>query len=454
MMSWYSQAKTFFREVRATKAQKEEKIQKEDLDFVSSSSEAQLLDVPEGASFLVMLALLCSAGIIAWSVMMKIDEVAKAQGKVIPSKQVQVIQNLEGGIIKKINAIEGQNVNKGDVLMVIDDVYAKSNVDANVKAYNQLLARLVSLNALIQGKRVLNFPDELKPYITLMSNTREWFNSTGETILSKVKGLEYVIDQRKKALDAVKSDIGNEKRNYELMMQQLTMNKPLLKSGAISKMEFLKIKQQVNEAKSKYDAAKLAEPKAKAKLSEAIQKRESFLKESKESFEKERSEVLAKLKDMQEKGVSLQAKLSHSIVKSPVVGTVKKINFNTIGGVIRPGMDIMEIVPTDNELLIEVHIKPKDIGFITKGQKAKVKITAFDYSTYGGLDGKVEFLSADTITDKKGRSFYLARIRTKTNYIIDKKGKKHMIIPGMKSEVDIILDQKSILTYILKPMLK
>ena len=139
---------------------------------------------------------------------------------------------------------------------------------------------------------------------------------------------------------------------------------------------------------------------------------------------------------------------------SPVVGTVKKINITTIGGVVRPGMDILEIVPTDDKLIIEVKIKPKDIGFISKNQEAIVKVTAFDYSTYGGLEGKVEFISADTITDKKGNSYYLARVRTNSNILTDKNNKKHAIIPGMKTEVRIILDKKNILTYILKPMLK
>jgi len=157
---------------------------------------------------------------------------------------------------------------------------------------------------------------------------------------------------------------------------------------------------------------------------------------------------------MQSKGVSLKAKVSHSKVVSPVVGTVKKINFNTVGGVIRPGMDIMEIIPTDDKLLIEVKVKPKDIGFILVGLKAKVKLTAFDFSTYGGLDGEVIFVSADTITDKKGISYFLVRVKTKTNYITDKKGVEHIIIPGMQAETNIVVDNKSIFAYILKPMLK
>jgi len=457
-MGWFSQAGAFFAEVRASKAREKEETQEqistEDLEYVSSASEARLLDTPQGASLLIMLAVLTTIGIIIWSVIMKVDEVAKAQGKVIPSKQVQVIQTLEGGIVKEINVIEGQTVKKGDVLLVIDDVYAKSDVTENVNSYNGLLARFVALNTMIKGKRVLNFPDELKIHIEIMSQERERFNAEWDEQMTKIKELEFVIDQRKKEYDSAVSESKSQAANYTFIKQELALNAPLVKSGAISKVDFLHIKQKVSEADAKAEQAKNNVPKMQASLNEAMQKRESYIKQTKQELEKERNEIKSKLDMMQSKGVSLQAKLSHSIVKSPVNGTVKKINFNTIGGVIRPGMEVMQIVPSDDQLLIEVKIKPKDIGFIVVGQKAKVKVTAFDFSAYGGLEGKVKFISADTITDKKGNSFYLARIRTKSNIIIDKKKREHTIIPGMKTEVDIVLDQKSILVYILKPMLK
>ena len=455
-MSWLSQARIFIQEVKATrmKEAEEESVSKEDMEFVSSASEARLLDVPQGASFLISLALICTVGIVVWALLMKVDEVAKAQGKVIPSKQVQVIQNLEGGIVKTINVIEGQNVKKGDILVVIDDVYAKSDVNENVNSYNALLARLVALNTIIKGKRVLNFPEELQTHIEIMSQERERFNEEWHQGMTKIKELEFSIDQRKKEYDSALNEEQTQKSNYEFAKEELDLNEPLVKSGAISKVEYLHIKQKVNEARSKSNQAKNGVPKAQAALNESMQKRESYIHEAKVMFEKERNEIQGKLNAMHSKGISLQAKLSHSVVKSPVIGTVKKINFNTVGGVIRPGMDIMEIVPTDNELLVEVKVKPKDIGFIEVGQKAKVKVTAFDYSTYGGLEGTVDFITADTITDKKGNSFYLARIRTKSNIIVDKKDKEHTIIPGMKTEVDIILDKKNILTNILKPMLK
>jgi len=455
-MSWIEQAKLFFAEVKVIKAteKKKESILLEDMEFISSASEARLLAVPQGASFLIVLAVVCTIAIIIWSIIMKVDEVAKAQGKVIPSRQVQKIQTLEGGIVQMIKVVEGQTVQKGEVLVVIDNVYAKSDVDENTNTYNSLLARFVSLTAGLNGKRMVKFPDELKPYINIISQARRQFHADWDEVIAHVKELEFAIEQKSKELDSARDEKKSQTQNYKLAKEELILNEPLRKSGAISKVDYLHIKQKVNDAKSKLNKAKRAVPKTRSALNEAMQKRESYIKEMTAKFQKERNEIQTKLNAMQSKGISLQAKLSHSIVKSPVTGTVKKINFNTIGGVIRPGMEIMQIVPSDDKLLIEVKVKPKDIGFIVLGQKAKVKITAFDYSTYGGLEGKVKFISADTITDNKGNSFYLARILTDSNIIVDKKGKEHTIIPGMKTEVDIILDKKSILTYILKPMLK
>lgn len=456
-MGWFSQAKIFFKEVGATRASKndeEEKVTKDDLEFVSSASEARLLTTSSGASFLIFLVFLLLAALITWSVVMQVDEVVKAKGKVIPSKQVQVIQSLEGGIINEIKVVEGQSVEAGEELIRINAVSATSDLNDNVKQYNMLLARLVALNAHIDGKIILNFPDELKPFEDIKSRTRERFNSETSQGIAKIKELEFAKKQKRKELDAAKSALRIAKDDYDLAKEEFSLNEKAWKQLVIPKVKYIEAKHQANTSKAKYTQAKHDVPKAEAALHEAIEKRKSFISEALGVFEKERSEIKSKLDTMQSKGVSLKAKVDHSKVISPVVGTVKKINFNTVGGVIRPGMDIMEIIPTDDKLLIEVKVKPKDIGFILVGLKAKVKLTAFDFATYGGLDGKVIFVSADTITDKKGISYFLVRVKTDKNYIVDKKGVKHTIIPGMQAETDIVVDNKSIMAYLLKPMLK
>jgi len=457
-MSWIDQAKLFFKEVKETKAReennKDEKVIKEDLEFVSSASEARLLAAPTGASFLIVLTSILLFALLVWSIVMPVDEVVKAQGKVIPSKQVQVIQSLEGGIIEEIKVLEGQNVKKGEELIIINDVSAASDLSDNAKQYNMLLARLVALNTLIDGKRILNFPKELEPFLDIMTQARERFNSEWKEGMSKVVEIEDTINQRKSDLDAARNDLKIAKNDYELATEELSLNKKAFKDEIIPKVTYIQSQHDANSKTSKYKQSKSAVVKAKSALHEAMQKRESFIQESVSKYQQERSLIKSKLNTMQSRGVSLKAKVSHSKVVSPVIGTVKKINFNTIGGVIRPGMDIMEIIPTDDKLILEVKVKPKDIGFIHTDLKAKVKLTAFDFSTYGGLEGKVIFVSADTITDKKGISYFLVRVKTEKNFIVDKKGKKHTIRPGMQAETDIVVDSKSIMAYILKPMLK
>jgi len=440
--------------VRQKNNENNEKIMKEDLEFVSSASEARLLAAPTGASFLIFLTFIFMAVLLAWSIVMPVDEVVKAKGKVIPSKQVQVIQNLEGGIIKEIKVLEGQSVQKGQELILISDVSAASDLSDNKNSYNRLLARLVALNAGLDGKRFVKFPQELTPYIEITSQARKQFSANWKELVSKVEELEYAIDKNKKEYDSARSKLKIAKDDYTLAKEELSLNQKAYNQKIIAKVTYIKSKHEANSAKSKYSEAKHDVPKAKASLSEAMSKKNSYMAEQRSRFERERNEVKQKLDTIQSKGVSLKVKVSHSKVVSPVVGTVKKINFNTVGGVIRPGMDIMEIIPTDDKLLIEVQVKPKDIGFILVGLKAKVKLTAFDFSTYGGLDGEVIFVSADTITDEKGKSYFLVRVKTKTNFITDKKGIEHTIIPGMQAETDIVVDKKSIFAYILKPMLR
>ncbi len=455
-MSAWSQLKVFLAEVKSTREQskEEEVIDKKDLEFVSAASEARLLHVPEGASLLISISFLLIIGLIIWAAISPVDEVVKAMGKVIPTTKIQVVQNLEGGIVKQINVEEGQHVKKGQALLIINAVSATSELKDNVIQYNSMLAHLVALNTMIDGKRILNFPDELLPYQDIMRHERSWFNAEWESFMQTVVQIEDATTQLKNGYqDAINSSaILNS--SYHLALQELNMNKPLLKTGAISRVAYLQIQQHVNDIKSKMLTAKLGVPKSAAAVSESEHKRDSFIKDRKNKITKERNELDAKLNAMQAKGVTLQDKLDHTIVTSPVDGIIKKLNINTVGGVIRPGMDVLEVVPGGDDLLIEVQVKPKDIGFVHVGLKAMVKFTAFDFSTYGGIEGTVKFVGADTITDKKGKSYYLVRLLTDKTTLSDKKGGELHIIPGMQSEADIIVGQNNVLHYVFKSMLK
>lgn len=349
-MSWIDQAKIFFKEIKEAKAREEsseeEKLTKEDLEFVSSASEARLLSAPTGASFLIVLTFTLLVALTLWSIIMPVDEVVKAQGKVIPSKQVQVIQNLEGGIIKEIKVMEGQSVKVGEELIIINDVSAASDLSDNIHQYNMLLGRLVALNAHINEKVILTMPAELLPLVDIVDRTRQRFNTENSQHLSKVKELEAARAQKAKDLESAQSDFKISTNDYNLAKEELALNEKAFEEEIIPKVIYIKSKHDANAAKSKYENARNNVPRAKAAFDEAALRRESYVHEIIGMYQKERSEIKSKLNTMQSKGVTLQAKVTHSKVVSPVIGTVKKINFNTVGGIIRPGMDIMEIIPT------------------------------------------------------------------------------------------------------------
>jgi adhesin transport system membrane fusion protein len=237
---------------------------------------------------------------------------------------------------------------------------------------------------------------------------------------------------------------------YELTLKELTVTKPLLKSGAVSEVELLRLERDVSRFRGERDMAATQIIRTQAAISEATRK----IQEVELAFRKEQgtelSETMAKLNALSEGSVGLADRVKHSDLRSPVRGTVKRLLVNTVGGVVQPGKDAIEIVPLEDNLLLEAKVMPKDIAFLRPGQKALVKFTAYDFSVYGGLEATLEHIGADSLTDERGNTFYIVRVRT----IKSKLGENLPVIPGMVAEVDIITGQKSILSYLLKPVIK
>ena len=239
----------------------------------------------------------------------------------------------------------------------------------------------------------------------------------------------------------------------QLANEQLDISKPLAVQRIVPKTEMLQLERQVNDLQGQLDQAKLNVPRAEAALEEAHERIASTYSTFRADALKDLNDRRAELAGLKEAVAAGQDRVRRTEVRSPVRGTIKQINVNTIGGVIQPGQNLMEIVPLDDTLLIEARVRPADIAFIHPGQQATVKITAYDYSIYGGLDGKVEDISADTITNDKGESFYRVRVRTDRNHLGTDK-KPLAIIPGMTAQIDVLTGHKTVLDYILKPILK
>ncbi|APF03161.1 TPA: HlyD family type I secretion periplasmic adaptor subunit [Legionella pneumophila] len=344
---------------------------------------------------------------IIWANYAILDEVTTGQGKVIPSSEVQVIQNLEGGIIQNIFVKEGQIVKKDQILMQIDNTRFMSSYAEAEKKIDALEIEIIRLNAEISNTKPV-FPEKLtKTYPHLVQDQLSLYESR----MRELNQLE---------------------KSLELAQKELNLTRPLLKGGSVSEVEVIRLERTVSEIKGSI---------------------EKFKSEELDRLNKARTELFALI----EANKADKDRLTRTTVRSPVYGIVKQIKTKTIGGVVQPGNDLLEIVPLDDTLLIEAKIRPSDIGFIHPGQKAMVKITAYDFSIYGGLEGIVEHISADTIideqTDKKEESYYIVKVRTEKNYLGTEKNPLP-IIPGMQATVDILTGQKSVLQYLLKPIIK
>ena len=343
---------------------------------------------------------------IVWANYAELDEVTVGEGKVIPSSQIQVIQNLEGGIVKKIMVKQGDVVEPGQVLMLLDETLFRAKYNELFKKREDVNIELMRLKAEMNNQP-LKYDEKIKERNPALVSTEI-----------------AIFDARKNERDQLKQDV-------KLAQKELNMTEPLVSKGAASPVEVLRLKRTVSELKGKLHA---------------------YNSKTVERYNEAQGEYEALSEEM----LAAKDRFNRTTVRSPVKGIIKQIKVNTVGGVIKPGMDILEIVPLDDSLLIEAQIRPDDIGFIHPGQKAMVKITAYDFAIYGGLPGKVEQISADTIIDeqdKQQESFYLIRVRTKKNHLGSDK-KPLQIIPGMKAQVDILTGRKTVMDYLLKPILK
>lgn len=407
---------------------------------------------PHASSHLILWTILfffITIGI--WAYHARLDEVTHSTGKVIPSRQVQVVQNLEGGIVSDILVAEGDMVKKRQVLLRIDDTrFASPYRESQLKS-STLEAKIARLSAEAQGKS-FTLPKSLK------SDQRKLFLSEQRLAQSRRQELETniaVIRQQKaqksQEIEELKSAQTQIKHSYSLAQQELKITAPLVKQGVMSEVDLLRLQREAADLKKELETTRLRIPRAKAAVTEAERKIEEIRVRFRTQTLTELNEIKAELFQREASEQALADRVTRTAVRSPVKGTVKRLNVTTIGGVVQPGMDLIEIVPLEDTLLIEARIRPADIAFLHPGQTAVVKFTAYDFATFGGLKAHLEHISADTILDSHGEAFFLIRLRTERNYL----GQVHEplpIIPGMTVNVDILTGEKSVLDYLLKPL--
>lgn len=423
------------------------------LEFMSSLSEAILQKTPSASRKIVWLIAATVIWLIVWASIAEIDEMTRGQGKVIPSQQLQVVQNLEGGIVSEILVKEGDFVTKGQVLLKIDDKNFASSFGESKLRYIELKAKSLRLEAEANSKPfdiVFNGNEEMNKQIVYEISL---YNSNKEQIEKNIQILQEQNTQRTNELMELEAKVAQLQNSYSFVMQEMNILDPLVKKGLVSEIEFLQLKRQANTIKGELQAAKLAIPRVKSTMEEVKNKISEVGLNFNNRAKKELNEAVAEMSRLNEAQTNLEDRVNRTFIRSPMDGTIKRLLVNTISGVVKPGMDILEIVPAEDTLLIEAKVKPSDVAYLRPGLDAMVKFTAYDFSIHGGLRGKVTLISADTITNEKGESYYLVLIKTDKNFLGTLE-KPLNIMVGMTVSVDILTGKKTVLDYLLKPILK
>jgi len=437
-------------------------MKEDDIDFIDTLYAQEHASIGFKALLLFFIIICFFGGAIAWAFYSEIDELARGEGKVIPSEKIQTIQSLDGGIISKLLVKEGSIVKKGQALLKIDTTRVEASLEENRQTYYHLLVTKIRLEAesLINiNKRNPKFriPKKVRREVgDFVKADYKLFVSRIDELKSTTGIFRIQLKQKEQELLELYSKKEQLEKSIVFIEEEKETVEKLVRRKAQSKVELIRINKELNQAEGEIRNTELAIPRAKFAITEAknriTEKSKIFRAEAFNELQKINTEA----KKYKSKLVAEKDKVAKTILYSPVDGIIKQINVSTIGGVVRSGMDLIEIVPQSKILLVEAKISPKDIAFINPKQKAIVKITAYDFSIYGGLDGKIVEISADSIIDKDSKeqaSYYKVVVKTDKNYL-EKDGEELPIIPGMVASVDIVTGKKTILDFLLKPILK
>lgn len=396
-----------------------------------------------GIAFVVIL-------LVAWAYVAEVDTVTRGQGKVIPSRQVQILGSQDGGVITDILVREGDRVDRGQMLIKLDPTRSQSSLGENRAQLVGLQVKVARLNALVENEpfRPTNEMVSIAPEV--VKQEVELYETSLAELSVQQRIADQQLTQRREELNELTARESQLATEYRLADQELTRTKPMLASGAVSEVEVLRLEREVNKAQGELKQTRAQIERVRATIAEAEEKRLGVELEFANRAREELTDTVTKINALTEAAAGLSDRVRQTNLVSPVAGTIKQLLYNTVGGIVLPGRDIVELIPADDTLLVEVRIRPQDIGFLAPGQDANVKVTAYDFVVYGGLEGQVEQIGADTVLDEEGNAFYEVTVRTKSADL----GADKPIIPGMTVEVDVLTGKKTVLTYLLKPVLR
>ena len=429
----------------------------DDLDYATEYVSAQHAQVPRTLRGLVMVALMAVMAFVAWAGWAKLDEVARGDGRVVTSGKNQLLQSLEGGIVKEIFVKTGDRVKRGDVLIRIDDTGFSSNLGEIKSKQLNLFSQIARLehetNPDMTGEPV--FPEEVRQRApALVESELRLFRARRQSLKVQLQILAERVEQKSRELQETRTNLVRLETTLKLALEEEALKKPLARSGVVPKTDVIRLQREIADLRGQIGVSENSVPRIEAGIREAqAQVSEQKLRYLQEA-EVELGQRSAEQAILEETIRSARDKVNRTEVKAPVDEIVNALNVNTVGGVVRAGEILAEIVPLEESLRIEVRVRPSDIAFVHPDQTALVKITAYDFSIFGGLEGRVEKISPDSAVDKSTREvYYTVTVKTLSNQLAGR-NQNLSIFPGMVASVDILTGKKSVLDYLLKPINK
>lgn len=386
----------------------------------------------------------------AWAYVAEVDTVTRGQGKVIPSRQVQILGSQDGGVITDIMVREGDLVAKGQLLIKLDPTRSNSSLGENRAQLIGLQVKAARLSALAGGALFQPTAEMISVAPDVVKEEQQLYQSNLAELSVQQRIADQQLTQRREELNELTARESQLATEYRLADQELSGTRPMLASGAVSEVEILRLEREVNKAKGELQQTRAQIDRVQASIVEAQEKLLGIDLEFANNAREQLTDTVTQINALSEVAAGLSDRVRQTNLVSPVAGTIKQLLFNTLGGIVLPGRDVIELIPADDTLLVEVRIRPQDIGFLAPGQEANVKVTAYDFVVYGGLEGRVEQIGADTVLDEEGNAFYEVTVRTRSADL----GADKPIIPGMTVEVDVLTGKKTVLAYLLKPVLR
>ena len=401
----------------------------------------------------VLLLLVSSISVLLWAGFAKVDVIVRTEGQIIPAGRSQIVQHLEGGIVRKILVQEGQVVVAGQPLMELSDVQTRSNLGQEQSRLDALRGRESRLLAEVNGYSTIVFPQSLNDPNVIRVETAAW-QARRAQLAEEVQVLQAQSVQKKNELAETTSKRQHLLEELELAQKQYQVIDGLRRNNAASEMEVLDSQMRIQRLKSQIAEATNADPRLQAAQSES----ESRVKEAIARFRAEASSALTEVREELEKssheiGTNVD-RLDRNVVRSPVAGLINKLNITTIGAVVRPSEILLEITPSDQRIVIQTRSNPNDRANLRRGLPARVRIGAYDYSTYGTFEGHVTDVSADTLTEEKGSRYYRVNVEVDVSTLMSRVRQADVLVPGMAATADIAVGKRTILSYILSPLLK